>query len=186
MEYFRKVTDLETGNVYKISIGEHRTFTETAAHFEVARSSLIKVLLELGVCQKEYDAVIREYRHRLHPDAAKKGLGYRLMGPKGPFDVLSPTAIEWIGEELQDLLKSTSISPETRHALSKLQLFDTQYRERMNLEGRVRWLFYHFPDLNRTEVAKALCVSRTIVQRYIKIQQDQLRRAHQAKAQALS
>lgn len=181
MDYFRKVADLETGEVRTISIGEHLTFTEAAQRFGVARSSLIKILLHLGLCQKEFDAVAGEYRYRLHPAAQKKGLGYRIMGPHGPFDVLAPTALEWIEADLKALLSATTMDQPTIAALQALDRFEAGRSERLDVEGRVRWLKDHFPDLPVRQVAKGLGVSERIVHRYLKKQDDQLRRALEAR-----
>lgn len=177
MHYFRKVTDLETGEVRKISIGEHLPFSEAAQRFGVTRSSLIKVLLHLGICQKEFDTVAGEHRYRLCPEAQKKGLGYRIMGPRGPFDVLSPAALEWIEEDLKALLAATTFDRPTITALQALYRFDADRTRKLDVEGKVRWLADHTPDLPVNQVAKGLGVSREIVHRYLKKRDDQLRRA---------
>ena len=177
MDYFRKVADLETGEVRTISIGEHLTFTEAAQRFNVARSSLIKILLHLGLCQKEFDEVAGEHRYRLHPSAQKKGLGYRIMGPHGPFDVLAPTALEWIEADLKALLPATTLDKPTIAALQALDRFEATRTERLDVEGRVRWLWDHVPNLSVRQVAKGLGVSERIVHHYLKKRDDQLRRA---------
>ncbi|PKR54046.1 hypothetical protein [Thalassospira marina] len=176
MEYTRKVTDLDTGEVRKISIGEHLTFTEAADKLQVMRSSLIKVLLHLGVCQKEYDPVARENRHRLKPEAQEKGLGYRIMGEHGPFDVLSPTAMAWLKEDLNEHLAAPVLDPQTVIALGLLHQEDQTRISKLDVEGKVRWLFDHFPRLPVVAVAKGLGVSRELVHRYLAKCRDQLRR----------
>lgn len=176
MHYFRKVTDLETGEVRKISIGEHLTFTEAAQRFGVTRPALIKVLLELNLCQKEFDEVAGEHRYRLHPEAQRKGLGYRIMGPHGPFDVLSPTALSWIEEDLKGFLAATTFDKETISALQALDTFDAQRLNKLDVEGKVRWLADHFPDLQVRQLAKGLGVSERVVHRYRTKRDDQLRR----------
>ncbi|MGE5475160.1 MAG: hypothetical protein ACM3Q1_00765 [Bacteroidales bacterium] len=185
MHYFRKVTDLETGEVRKISIGEHLTFTEAAQRFKVTRSTLIKVLLHLGLVQQEYDPVANKHRHRLHPEAVKKGLGYRLMGPHGPFDVLAPTALEWIEEDLKALLAATTLDKPTIEALQALDRFDGARAGKLDVEGKVRWLVDHFPNLPVRQMAKGLGVSERVVHRYLDKRRDQLQRALERKNRPL-
>lgn len=177
MHYLRKVTDLETGEVKTISIGEHLTFTEAAQKFGVSRSSFRNVLLHLGLCQKEFDPVAGESRYRLRPEAVKKGLGYRIMGPHGPFDVLSPSALEWIEEDLKALLAATSFDKPTIVALQALDSFEADRHHKLDVEGKVRWLADHFPDLVVRQVAKGLGVCERLVHRYRTKQDDQLQRA---------
>lgn len=185
MHYFRKVTDLETGEVKKISIGEHLTFTEAAQRFKVTRSTLIKVLQHLGLVQQEYDPVANKHRHRLHPEAVKKGLGYRLLGPHGPFDVLAPTALDWIEEDLKALLAATTLDKPTIAALQALDQFDRGRTEKLDVEGKVRWLVDHFPDLPIRQMARGLGVSESIVHRYLNKRRDQLQRALEQKRRPL-
>lgn len=176
MHYFRKVTDLESGEVRRVSIGEHLTFTEAAQRFGVTRRSLIKVLVELRLCQKEFDEVAGEHRYRLHPEAQRKGLGYRIMGPHGPFDVLAPTALSWIEEDLKGFLAATTFDKETVAALQALDAFDAQRLNKLDVEGKVRWLADHFPNLQVRQLAKGLGVSERVVHRYRTKRDDQLRR----------
>lgn len=185
MHYLRKVTDLETGEVKTITIGEHLTFTEAAQKFGVSRSSFRNVLLHLGLCQKEFDPVAGENRYRLHPEAVKKGLGYRIMGPHGPFDVLSPSALEWIEEDLKGLLAATTLDRPTITALQALDSFEANRACKLDVEGKVRWLADHFPALPVHQVAKGLGVSREIVHRYLKKRSDQLRRGCERRTRSL-
>tara|TARA_A100000171_G_C2134649_1_gene149297 strand:- start:1934 stop:2554 length:621 start_codon:yes stop_codon:yes gene_type:complete len=174
MQYTRKITDQQTGETFEINLGEHLPFTEAANELKIKRSSLIKVLHNMGLCQKEYDAVAKEYRHRLKPEAKERGLGYRIMGKQGPFDVLSPSAMDWIKDELSGQLKATSISKETETAIEALSQFNNIRKEELNLEGKVRWLMDHFPNLPVADLSKGLGVSRAIVHRYRAIRKDQL------------
>ena len=174
MHYIRKVTDLETGEVRTVSIGEHLTFTEAAQRFNVARTSLIKVLLLLGVCQREFDPVAGEYRNRLHPEAQKKGLGYRILGPHGPFDVLAPSALVWIEADLKAFLAATTLDRATITALQALDAFDANRLHRLDVEGKARWLTDHFPGLPVRQVAKGLGVSERLVHRYLTRRERQI------------
>lgn len=99
------------------------------------------------------------------------------MGPRGPFDVLSPAALEWIEEDLKALLAATTFDRPTITALQALDSFDADRACKLDVEGKVRWLADHFPDLPVNQVAKGLGVSREIVHRYLKKRNDQLRRA---------
>lgn len=179
MQYFRKVTDLETGEVKTVSLGEHLTFTEAAQRFNVARSSLIKALLHLGLCQKEFDPVAGEYRHRLHPEAQKKGLGYRLLGPRGPFDVLAPSALEWIEADLKGLLAATTFDRSTIVALQTLDGFDADRLHRLDVEGKIRWLDDHFPGLPVRQMAEGLGISESLFHRIRKKRADQVQQARE-------
>ena len=174
MHYFRKVTDLETGEVHRISIGEHLPFAEAAQRFGVSQSTLVKVLLHLGLCQREYDPVAKSHRHRLHPEAVKKGLGFRIMGKHGPFDVLSPTALEWIEEDLKPLLAATELDLSTREAFQALNAFEADPLLKMGLEGEVYWLVNKFPELPVRQMAKGLGVSERLVHRYLDRRRKQL------------
>lgn len=177
MHYFRKVTDLETGEVRRISIGEHLTVTEAAQRFGVARSSLVKVLLYLGVFQKEFDAVAGEHRYRLRPEAEKKGMGYRIMGPHGPFDVLAPTTLEWLEEDLKGFLAAATANPDAIAALQALDTFNSGRLHKLDTEGKVRWMVDHFPDVPVSQVAKGLGVSASFVHRCMRKREDQRCRA---------
>ncbi len=177
MHYFREVTDLETGEVHRISIGEHLTFTEAAERFQISRSSLIKALLHLNLCQKEYDKVAREFRYRLHPEAVKKGMGYRIMGKHGPFDVLSPSSLEWLGEDLKALLSVTEQDKETVEAFQALRDFEADPLLKMDLEGRVYWLVNNFPRLQVRQMAKGLGVSERVIHRYLARRRSQIERS---------
>lgn len=179
MQYFRKVTDLETGEVKTVSLGEHLTFTQAAERFNVARSSLVKVLLHLGLCQKEFDPVAGEHRHRLHPEAQKKGLGYRILGPRGPFDVLAPTALEWIEADLKALLAATTFDKATVVALQALDGFDADRLRKLDPEGKIRWLDDHFPGLPVRQMAKGLGISESLFHRIRKKRADQVQQARE-------
>lgn len=177
MHYFRKVTDLETGEVRRISIGEHLTVTEAAQRFGVARSSLVKVLLRLNIFQKEFDTVAGEHRYRLRPEAQTKGMGYRIMGKHGPFDVLAPTTLDWIEEDLKALLSASTADTKTIAALQALDTFDQGRTHKLDLEGKVRWVVDHFPEVSPSQVAKGLGVSEQIIHRYLTRRREQLERA---------
>lgn len=182
MHFFRKVTDLETGEVYRLSIGEHLTFTEAAQRFQVSRSTLIKALLHLRLCQREYDPIAKSHRHRLHPDAVKKGLGFRIMGKHGPFDRLSPTALEWIEEDLKALIAATELDPPTREAFLALGMFERDPLLKMDIEGKVYWLMNNFPNIPVCQMAKRLGVSERIVHRYLTRRWEQLRRSSERRS----
>ncbi|EPY02312.1 hypothetical protein [Magnetospirillum fulvum] len=177
MHYIRRVTDLETGEVKTISLGEHLPFTEAAAKFGVTRPTLVKVLLQLGLVQKEFDTVARENRYRLHPEAEKKGLGKRLMGPHGPFDVLCPSALEWLEADLKAILAASTFDRATVTALQALDAYDAERLSKLDVEGKVLWLIYHFPDLPVRQMAQGLGVSERLVHRYLTKRRDQLERA---------
>lgn len=186
MHYFRRVTDLETGEVHRISIGEHLTFDEAAHRFGVSRPTLIKVLLELKLCRPEYDAVAKSHRNRLHPEAVKKGLGFRIMAKHGPFDVLAPTALEWIEEDLKALLAATALDPSTREAFQTLNAFENDALLKMNPEGRVFWLANAFPDLPVRQMAKGLGISERLVHRYLDRRRKQIEEVSERRHRQLS
>jgi predicted DNA-binding protein (UPF0251 family) len=177
MHYFRDVTDLEPGEAHRLSIGEHLTFTDAAQRFQISRSSLIKVLLHLNLCQKEYDKVAGEFRHRLHPEAVKKGMGCRIMGKHGPFDVLSPITLEWLEEDLKALLSVTELDRQTVEAFQALREFEADPLLKMDLEGKVYWLTNRFPMLQVRQMAKGLGVSERVIHRYLARRRSQLERA---------
>ncbi len=177
MEYKKKYTDLETGEVVTISIGDHLPFSEVASKLQISRSTLIKVMSELGLCHKEYDPVALAYRNRLVPEAAEKGLGFRILGQHGPFDVLSPIGIEYVQENLPEMLEKTSLDKATRDALAAVRDYEQKRRTSLNTEGKVTWLLDYFPDLELTQLAAGLGISRQVVHRYKKKKEDQLKRA---------
>ncbi|PKR59930.1 hypothetical protein [Thalassospira lohafexi] len=174
MKYTRKVTDQITGEVYEISLGEHLTFTETAIKLKIKRSSLIKVLLHMEICQREYDPIANQYRHRLKPEAKEKGLGYRIYGDNGPFDVLSQIALDWISAELKQHLLDTNLDKATRDAMKALNNFGKTRTQELDTEGKVRWLLDYHPDLPVTEIGKGLGISRELVHRYQRHRNKQL------------
>ena len=132
---------------------------------------------ELGLCQREYDPVAHSHRNRLKPEAALKGLGFRIMGLHGPFDVLSPIGIEYVKEHLHEMLERVSIDQATRKALQAMKEYEERRLTALDTEGRVRWLIDHFPNLELTEIAKGLGISRQLVHRYKKKKEDQLKRS---------
>ncbi|WP_417321255.1 hypothetical protein [Emcibacter sp.] len=174
MQYTRKITDQQTGEVFEIKLGEHLTFTEAAKKLKIRRSSFIKVMLNMGICQKEYDPTGKQYRHRLKPEAEQKGLGFRIYGEHGPFDVLSPMAVDWITDELTERLVDSNIDEDTKGAIKALKAFAAQTKEGLDTEGNVRWLLDYYPNLPVTEVGKGLGVSRELVHRYQARRNDQL------------
>jgi len=182
LEYTRLVTDYETGEVHRISIGEHLTFSETAKKLEVSRLTLNKAMLEEGLCQREHDDVAEKTRVRLHPDAAEKGLGHRIMGPHGPFDVLSPMGREVAEGMLQRYL--LSVSPDRwRPAFEALKEFEGLRKEwgqsPLTAQMRSSWLEYHVGDIPIDVVSKGLGVSQELIYRHKQIREtyrDKLRR----------
>mgnify|MGYP000005812833 CR=1 FL=1 len=185
MQYTRKITDQQTGEVFEIKLGEHLTFTEAANKLKIRRSSLIRLLLNLGICQKEYDAVAKDYRHRLKPEAKERGLGYRILGKHGPFDVLSPAALDWVTDELAVQSRTTDIKPETRTAIQAMISYEQKIREKLDLEGKVRWLMDHFPKLPVADISKGLGISRALAHRYQTRRDSQLAFRHKKRGARL-
>jgi len=174
MQYTRKITDQQTGEVFEIQLGEHLPLTEAANNLKIRRSSLLRLLLRLGICQKEYDSVARASRHRIKPEAVKKGLGYRIFAEHGPYDVLSPSAIDWVADELKVQSKTTDVKPETRTSIQALNSYENVRKEELDLEGKVRWLMDHFPHLQVADISRGLCISRALIHRYQTRRENQL------------
>lgn len=176
MIYRSKAIDLETGEVHTIHIGDHLNFSEAAKKFGVTRKTFTKVLTRLKLCQKEWDEVAGQYRNRLPPEAAAKGLGYRILAKHGPFDVLSPTALEWIAEDISAILVATSQDPASQEAFQALNTFNANRQECMGVEGKVRWLLDHYPKLPVGRISEGLGVSQSVVHRYRNKRDDQRER----------
>ena len=174
--YRRKVTDLETGEVHTVHIGEHLTFSEAAQKFGVTRRTLTQVLSQMRLCQREWDQVAGQFRNRLPKEAVDKGLGYRIMGEKGPFDVLSPMALAWIEEDLSAALVAATQDPDTQKAFQALNSFMGNRVEKLDVEGKVRWLIDHFPNLPIRRISEGLGVSERLVHRYKTKREDQIYR----------
>ncbi len=173
MKYFKTVTDLETGKLRKISIGEHLTVSEAAIHFGVTRDSLMKVLLHLRICHKEWDKVAGQHRHLMCDEAVKKGLGFRALGEHGPYVVLSPSAISLLKDDLPAFLMAATRHKPTQKALMELEQQDKQLREPLDVEGKVRWLIDHHPNLSIRKAAGGIGVSESYFSRMMKKQRDQ-------------
>ena len=177
MKYNRKITDLDTGEIISISLGEHRTITETADHLKVSRKSLTEVLLKMEICRREYDEVAGKTRIRLHPDAVESGLGYRIMGPHGPFDVTTPLCLEVIKDELKKHLKSKC--PTKWHPVfNALHDFETwRAKEKMSEltpQMKVCWIVDQFGDVPPETIAKGIGVANSLVYRYLSYRKKQL------------
>lgn len=176
MMYRRKVTDLETGEVKTVHIGDHLTFSEAANKFGVTRRSFTKVLTDLNLCQREWDEVAGQHRNRLPHEAVEKGLGYRIMGEHGPFDVLSPIALKWIEEDLSAILVAASQDPASQEAFQSLNAFIANRPKGLDVEGKVLWLMDHYPKLPTGRISEGLGVSKSLVHRYKRKREDQLER----------
>ena len=178
MIYTRQVTDYETGEVFRISLGEHLTFTEVAKKLEVTRPVLNKAMMEGGLCQKEFDAVAGFYRVRLHPDAVEKGLGFRIISQHGPFDVLSPLGQELTEESLRAYLIANSPT-QWRPAFDALWDYEGERQRhglgKMQAQMRVCWLLDHFGDIPADVIAKGIGVSWQLVYRHKSIRNGQLK-----------
>lgn len=176
MIYRRKIPDLETGEIHTIHIGDHLTFTEAAVKFGVTRKAFTKVLTRLNLCQREWDEVAGQFRNRLHPAAVEKGLGYRIMAKHGPFDVLTPAALEWIAEDLSAILVATSQDPASQEAFQALNTFIANRQACLDVEGKVRWLLDCYPKLPVGRISEGLSVSASLVHRYRNKRDDQRER----------
>jgi len=177
MNYTRLKTDLETGEVFRISIGEHLTFTEFAEKLNIKRSTLVKAMLEVGLCQTEYDDTAQRNRHRLHPDAESKGLGHRILGPHGPFDVLSPLGREVAEEALRTHLIETCPS-QWSPLFEALKEYEQERIEwdggPMSAQMRFCWLVDHAEDIPPEVIAQGIGVSERLVYRHKGIRESQL------------
>lgn len=177
MQYYRNVTDYETGEVRRISIGEHLTITETARELKVKRKVLTDILKKMGICNREFDEVAGKPRIRLHPEAEEKGLGIRIMGEHGPFDVLSPLCREIIEDELKAHL--ASISPKRwKPAFEELARYE-RFRADKNMakldpKMRVCWLVDHFEGIPAELIARGIGVASSLVYRYLDYRKQQL------------
>jgi len=177
LNYTRNVTDYETGEIHRISIGDHLTITESAETFRVSRKALTETLLKMGICQREFDEVAGKPRIRLHPNAAEKGLGFRIMGEHGPFDVLSPLCREIVEDELKAYL--ASISPKRwRPALEELAAYE-QHRvshkmTKLDPRMKVCWLIDHFNSIPSQVIAGGIGVGKSLVYRYLEERRKQL------------
>ena len=177
MQYTRSITDYETGEVHRISIGEHLTITESAQKLKVSRKALTETLLRMDICQREFDEVAEKPRIRLHPEAAEKGLGFRIMGKHGPFDVLSPLCREIIEDDLKAYL--ASVSPERwRPAFATLADYERfradQKMSKLDPRMRVSWLVDHYDDIPSQVIAGGIGVGKSLVYRYLDERQQQL------------
>ena len=179
MEYTRLETDYDTGEVFRISIGEHLPFTETAKKLEVSRLTLGKAMLEGDLCQREYDEVAKKDRIRLHPEAVEKGLGFRIMGERGPFDVLSLVGIEVAEGMLQSYL--LSISPDQwRHVFEALKDFEADRQKRgidpLSAKKRSSWIAYHFGEIPIEILAGGIGVCSSLVYRHKRIREARIKK----------
>lgn len=176
MEYTRLETDYETGEVFRISIGEHLTFTEIAKKLEVTRSILNKAMLEGDLCRREYDEIAKKYRIRLHPEAVEKGLGHRIMGSHGPFDVLSPVGRQVADEMLKTYLLSINLS-QWQHVFKALWEFESE-RVRagcspLSAQMRCSWILDHFGQVPVEIISEGIGVSERLVYRHKRIRDAQ-------------
>jgi hypothetical protein len=175
MTYTRKVTDLDTGETRWENLGPHLPLTDAALQMGYGPRSFRRMLVELGLLQREHDAKAGEDRHRLSPWAVANGFGIRVdrkwikhRDGLVPFDVLSPEGMDYVRENLSSAVakvRRAAAGPaqDAREALSKYE----QARGRaLDPEGRVRWIQHHFAGLTEREVAEALGVSQALVNRY--------------------
>lgn len=87
-----------------------------------------------------------------------------------PFDVVSPegqrvVALGW-ADAVADFEAEERGEPEVAEATAALEAFVSRRSGGLYTEGRVRWLFDHFPGLDARQVAHVVCVSRQLVERY--------------------
>jgi hypothetical protein len=177
-----KFTDFETGEIIEIDTGTYLTITEVSKEVKLRRSRLVECLIYLGIMAPEYDEYRKQYRNRLTHEAAKQGIGYRLLSKDGlPFDVINTRTVEWLKIELPRLLLDTEIEnrPHVREAAQALDAFSKQRNNprgfREDVEAGVRWLAHFFPDLQQIEVAAILRVSERQVRKLQSRMTDQLR-----------
>lgn len=188
MQYFKKITDRETGKDYMISIGEHLTFTEAADKFEISQKLFRELLVELNVCQKKYDEKAGNYRTRLLPEAAEKGLGFRIDqgqhntkdGKYYPFDVLSLFGQEYVEPEVRALLFKRS--PEAyQGAFNDLVSYEESRKEKrmtsLTTQMRVCWLEDHYGDIPKDVVEGFLGVSKRVIYKFTQIRTSQLEKS---------
>lgn len=177
MNYTRLETDYETGEVFRIDIGEHLTFSELAKKLEVSRSVLTKAMLEIGLCQREFDEVADKYRNRLHPSAVKKELGHRIMGVHGPFDVLSPIGQEVAINGLKDYLFHNS-ADSWRPMFAAMMAYQEDRKAYdkgvFTAQMKVCWLLDHVCDVPINVIADGLGVSEGLVYKFVRIRNSQL------------
>ncbi|MBT3791148.1 MAG: hypothetical protein HOC33_19595 [Alphaproteobacteria bacterium] len=177
MIYKRTVTDYETGEVYSIEIGNHITIAELANKLEVSRPVLAKAMLAASLLQKEYDDKADKPRNRLHPDAVKADLGFRIVAEHGPFDVLSPLGQELAEEALREHLASKS-PKRWQHCFESLYAYcETREAEGMySLSSRMKvaWLSDFYGDIPTDIISKGIGVSPSLVYKFLEQRKYQL------------
>ena len=181
MEYTRLVTDYDTGEVYRTNIGEHLTVTELADRLEVGRRTLTDAMLSGGLCVREHDDIAEKTRVRLHPDAAEKGLGYRIMGQHGPFDVLSPVGREVAEQMLRDHIDATCPT-QWKPAFEALEAYERWRKgdglSPLSAQMRYCWLVDNVDDLPVSVIAQGLGVSVGLVYRFMRRRNANYAAAH--------
>jgi len=90
-----------------------------------------------------------------------------------PFDVLSPTALKWLAEDLSPILVATTQDPASQEAFQALKTFEDNRQEGLGVEGKVRWLLDHYPKLPVGRISEGLGVSKSVVHRYRNKRDDQ-------------
>jgi hypothetical protein len=188
MKYMRKVTDLDTGKVSWIDLGDHRPLSEVAKAVGLGPRRLRDVLAHMGLLSREWDDRSQQHRFRLTPGAVESGFGIR-HDNKGfhydpdriPFDVLSPTGVEYVRDHLPAALAALSELPgDVRDALAALGAFAAPRNTAMTPEMRVYWLTCRYPNIGPSQVAQGLGISETLVHRYRARRERQIRDAEKA------
>lgn len=183
MQYVRQVTDLDTGAKRWIDLGDHRPLTEVAKSLSVGPLKFRQALLHMGLLQREWDERAGEHRRRLTPGAVQSGfgirhdnLGFHYDPERVPFDVLSPSGVDYIREHLPECLAALSqLTGEVTKALEELAAWDRRRLAPMEADQKVAWLEDHFPGLSAAAVAGGLGVSEVLVHRYRRRRQGQRR-----------
>lgn len=99
------------------------------------------------------------------------------MGKHGPFDVLSPSTLEWLEDDLKALLSVTALDKQTIEAFQALRDFEADPMLKMDLEGKVYWLVNRFPMIQVRQMAKGLGVSERVIHRYLARRRSQIERS---------
>ena len=185
MLYSTNTLDRATGEMVSTSLGEWLTVTEVGRLHGAGPRRTRQVLVHMGFLAPE------GRRYRLPLEAVAKGCGKRLKNPSTgqPFDTVSPegqrlVALGW-ADAAADLEAEERGEPEVVEASAALESFAAHRTTGLDTEGRVRWLFDHFPDLDPRQVAEAVCVSRQLVERYAARRKEQVAAKRAAMVQEL-
>lgn len=188
MNYVRQVTDLDTGKKTWLDLGDHRPLSEVAKDLGVGPRRFREALAHMGLLSREWDDRSQQHRFRLTPGAVASGLGIR-HDNKGfqydpertPFDVLSPTGVDYVRDHLSSALAALSELPaDVRDALADLEAYAALRNTEMTPEMRVCWLACHYPRLGASHIAQGLGISETLVHRYRARKERQIRDAETA------